>query len=217
VQDRPLRSVRWADIPQLSTRDRRCPAAWQQYWQQSAAGRLRSPTVCFSQAGCIPVPALVLSVGQIQGVCGGCHVDAHPADSAPSAGPARRPSRGGSELRAVRSRSRAVHTLRPQRRFAPRLQFLLASQPLVAALPVQRLHRVRFGRPPLKRWPRTGHSEPRKPAECCIEAHGGEPIRFRGLLVDIGPACPSGRPKAGPARSGSPLQSPRSHARELCR
>ena len=30
VQDRPLRSVRWADIPQLSTRDRRCPAAWLQ-------------------------------------------------------------------------------------------------------------------------------------------------------------------------------------------
>ena len=25
----------WADIPQLSTRDRRCPVAWQQYWQQS--------------------------------------------------------------------------------------------------------------------------------------------------------------------------------------
>jgi hypothetical protein len=35
VQNRPLRFVRWADIPQLSTRDRCCPAAWQQYWQQS--------------------------------------------------------------------------------------------------------------------------------------------------------------------------------------
>jgi hypothetical protein len=35
VQDRPLLSVRWAYIPELSTRDRRCPAAWQQYWQQS--------------------------------------------------------------------------------------------------------------------------------------------------------------------------------------
>jgi hypothetical protein len=30
VQDRPLRSGRWAGIPQPSTRDRRCPAAWQQ-------------------------------------------------------------------------------------------------------------------------------------------------------------------------------------------
>jgi hypothetical protein len=30
VQDRPLRSVRWADIPGLPVRDRRCPAAWQQ-------------------------------------------------------------------------------------------------------------------------------------------------------------------------------------------
>jgi len=29
-----LRSVCWADIPQLSAQDRRCPAAWQQYWQQ---------------------------------------------------------------------------------------------------------------------------------------------------------------------------------------
>jgi len=27
--------VCWADIPELSARDRRCPAAWQQYWQQS--------------------------------------------------------------------------------------------------------------------------------------------------------------------------------------
>jgi hypothetical protein len=35
VPDRPLRSVPWADIPQLSTRDQRCPAAWQQDWQQS--------------------------------------------------------------------------------------------------------------------------------------------------------------------------------------
>jgi hypothetical protein len=35
VQDRPLRSVRWADIPELSARASRCLAAWQQYWQQS--------------------------------------------------------------------------------------------------------------------------------------------------------------------------------------
>jgi hypothetical protein len=34
VQNWPLRSVRWADTPQLSIWDRRCPAAWQQYWQQ---------------------------------------------------------------------------------------------------------------------------------------------------------------------------------------
>lgn len=37
VQDRLLWSLRWADIPQLSTRVGRCPAAWQQYWQQSQA------------------------------------------------------------------------------------------------------------------------------------------------------------------------------------
>jgi hypothetical protein len=35
VQDRPSRSVCWADIPELSARDSRCPTAWQQYWQQS--------------------------------------------------------------------------------------------------------------------------------------------------------------------------------------
>jgi hypothetical protein len=35
VQDCPLRSVRWADIPQLSVRDRRCPAAWRRSWQRS--------------------------------------------------------------------------------------------------------------------------------------------------------------------------------------
>jgi hypothetical protein len=34
VQKRPLRSVRWADIPQLSAQGERCPAAWQQCWQQ---------------------------------------------------------------------------------------------------------------------------------------------------------------------------------------
>jgi hypothetical protein len=44
VQDRPLRSLRWANIPQPSTRDHRYPAAWQQYWQQSRWTSLnRSP------------------------------------------------------------------------------------------------------------------------------------------------------------------------------
>ena len=40
VQDRPLWSVRWADIPQLSAWDASCPAAWQQYWLQSRRWRL---------------------------------------------------------------------------------------------------------------------------------------------------------------------------------
>ena len=35
VQDIPLPSLCWADIPQLSVQDRCCLAAWQQYWQQS--------------------------------------------------------------------------------------------------------------------------------------------------------------------------------------
>ncbi len=33
-QDRPSLAIRWANIPELSTRVGRCPAAWQQYWQQ---------------------------------------------------------------------------------------------------------------------------------------------------------------------------------------
>jgi hypothetical protein len=42
VQHRPMRSVPWADIPELSTRDQCCPAAWQQYWQQSRRNGLRA-------------------------------------------------------------------------------------------------------------------------------------------------------------------------------
>jgi hypothetical protein len=42
VQGRPLPSVCWADIPELYVRVRRCPAAWQQYWQQSLRPRYRS-------------------------------------------------------------------------------------------------------------------------------------------------------------------------------
>jgi hypothetical protein len=83
--------------------------------------------------------------GRIQGVYGGCHGRALPG-SAPAAS-ARRPARGGTGPRAQRSRSHPVHTLRTQCPFAPRLRLLLASRPLVAALPVQWLYRVRFGRP----------------------------------------------------------------------
>jgi hypothetical protein len=53
VQDRPLRSVRWADIPQLSTPDRCCPAAWQQYWQQSRRNGL-GPRPSAFQPGYLP-------------------------------------------------------------------------------------------------------------------------------------------------------------------
>jgi hypothetical protein len=35
VQDRLMRYVRWADIPELAMCGRRCPPSWQQYWQQS--------------------------------------------------------------------------------------------------------------------------------------------------------------------------------------
>jgi hypothetical protein len=37
VQDRPVVSALWADVPDLSTRPRRRLAAWQQCWQQSCA------------------------------------------------------------------------------------------------------------------------------------------------------------------------------------
>jgi hypothetical protein len=36
VQDRLLPVMCWADVPELSARDRPCPTAWQQYWQQTA-------------------------------------------------------------------------------------------------------------------------------------------------------------------------------------
>ncbi len=41
VQDRPLRAVSWADIPDLSVRVRRCPAAWQQSRRSWHRSRLR--------------------------------------------------------------------------------------------------------------------------------------------------------------------------------
>jgi hypothetical protein len=42
VQDRPLQSVCWAGIPELSVQDRRCTAAWQQYWLQSLRSVVRN-------------------------------------------------------------------------------------------------------------------------------------------------------------------------------
>jgi hypothetical protein len=43
VQGCPLRSVGWADIPQLSAWGGRCLPAWQQYWQQSLRARRLAP------------------------------------------------------------------------------------------------------------------------------------------------------------------------------
>ncbi len=55
IQDRSSWSMRWADIPQLSTRDQRYPAAWQQYWQQSRWTSLnRSPGHPASTLGRLP-------------------------------------------------------------------------------------------------------------------------------------------------------------------
>ena len=53
AQDRPSLAARWADIPGLSARDRRCPAAWQQYWQQSRRDGT-DPRPSAFQAGHIP-------------------------------------------------------------------------------------------------------------------------------------------------------------------
>ena len=50
VQDRPSRSVCWADIPELSVRDRRCPAAWQQSSERNGT----DPRPSAFQAGHIP-------------------------------------------------------------------------------------------------------------------------------------------------------------------
>jgi hypothetical protein len=59
VQNRPLWSLRWADIPQLSAWDAPCPAAWQQCWQQ-----LRGP-------GADPRP-YAFQAGHIQSWRGSC-------------------------------------------------------------------------------------------------------------------------------------------------
>ena len=53
LQGRLMPSVRWANIPQLSTLDRRCPAAWQQYWQQSRPNST-DPRPSANEAGHIP-------------------------------------------------------------------------------------------------------------------------------------------------------------------
>ena len=53
VQDRPLRSVGWADIPELSTCVGCCSAAWLQSWLQSQ-GRSADPRPSAFQAGHIP-------------------------------------------------------------------------------------------------------------------------------------------------------------------
>jgi hypothetical protein len=53
VQDRLLPSARWADIPQMSTRDRRCPPDWQQYRQQSRPSST-DPRRSATEAGHIP-------------------------------------------------------------------------------------------------------------------------------------------------------------------
>ena len=43
----------WADVPGLSARDSRCPAAWQQYWQQTA-GAAREPNRISSSGRACP-------------------------------------------------------------------------------------------------------------------------------------------------------------------
>ena len=53
VQDRPLRSLRWADIPLMSAWDAPCPAAWQQCWLQSRRPGA-DPRPSAFQAGHIP-------------------------------------------------------------------------------------------------------------------------------------------------------------------
>ena len=52
--------------------------------------------------------------------------------------------RGRSEPQARRSRNRGVHELRPRRPLALRLQALLASRSLVAALRVQYIRVIRY-------------------------------------------------------------------------
>ena len=102
--------MRWADIPQLSTRDRCCPAAWQQYWQQS------HPSHEASQEAYPPLPATPGTVQPGTGSCGSvgrgdwsCGARSMPGPPAPRRWRrAARPRR-----RSGRSASRACR--RPQR------------------------------------------------------------------------------------------------------
>jgi hypothetical protein len=66
-----LRSVRWADIPQLSTRDRRCPAAWLQSWLQSRRNGLDARPPVF-RAGDSP--------GRLYHAAAGCQKDLESVD-----------------------------------------------------------------------------------------------------------------------------------------
>jgi len=81
VQDRLLRSVCWADIPGLSVRDRRCPVAWQQYWQQSlvlatvAALAVSVPTVRFSEGFPRPHKSTTVRLSRPEDVSG--HLGVH--------------------------------------------------------------------------------------------------------------------------------------------
>ena len=77
VQDCPLPVMCWADVPGLSARDRPCPAAWQQYWQQTAeatqepnrissSGRRRSGSVQARPMPAISPPSTVPHGGELR-------------------------------------------------------------------------------------------------------------------------------------------------------
>ena len=55
VQERLSRALCWADIPELYVPVRRCPAAWQHYWQQRAPADLHC---CYNRASALPRPRL---------------------------------------------------------------------------------------------------------------------------------------------------------------
>ena len=66
-----MRSMRWADIPQLSARDASCPAAWQQCWQQSwrPVLQLLFHVECSSAAFCVTEwRATVVTVSDARGL-----------------------------------------------------------------------------------------------------------------------------------------------------
>src|SRR5215469_4108102 len=69
VQGRLLRSLRWADIPQLSVWDAPCPAAWLQHWLQSWRPGA-DPRPSTFQAG--QIPQLARTVRALRAVAGCC-------------------------------------------------------------------------------------------------------------------------------------------------
>ena len=102
VQDRPLLSVCWADIPGLSVGDRRCPAVW----QRSLCSRYLFPTVRFSGRTYPQLARIVRVLCAVAGRCCSRLAAAVAVNSAQAILQQAGPHFAGDGLRPVRAGSR---------------------------------------------------------------------------------------------------------------